>query len=92
MSFPVLSLAEARAAMDAAYDAKGLAARDLKRAVTRLRQASPSDREDLRAAVGRHRYTFNTASRALAHAEAAFRAAEERDALSSHPPHVRSLP
>lgn len=67
--FPVLTLAEATAAMDAAYARKGLAARALRR---RRRDGSA----DIRAA----RSAFNAASRALAQAEAAHRAAEERHA------------
>ncbi|WP_336628420.1 MULTISPECIES: hypothetical protein [unclassified Microbacterium] len=70
LRFATATLEAARANMDRAYDAKGRAARDLKRA------RSASSPEALRQA----RADFNAASRALAHAEAAFRDWERRAA------------
>lgn len=82
MTAPALPLADALAAMDAAYDAKGRAARDLKAAVNLLKIAkthpSPDDAviSSRRGLVRDRRTAFTTAARRLAHAEAAFAAAE----------------
>ncbi|WNT44379.1 hypothetical protein SEA_MABODAMACA_63 [Microbacterium phage Mabodamaca] len=61
--YPILTLDEATAQVDAAYEAKGRAADAVQRAVTELKRA---------------RAVFNSTSRALAQAEAALLAAERR--------------